>query len=548
MKSSLSAVVVVSVYMATVCAVLAQDPEPLVSDLDIRLVATVSGGAVRIAADPASNDLYYLTLDGSVHLLEPPYTNDVVVATTTDHGISTQVIGLALGSDGTLYLTGDDASATELTARVMRGVPGGGGSWSWSSVARTEPYPRSNTPYDHRMNGVVISVDGNSLLINSGSRTEHGEVQDNEGTFPDLRETPLTSAILRVPIDADDLVLPNDEAILVANGYLFADGVRNSFDLAFDGEGNLYATENSGDRDDGDEINRIVEGGHYGFPWRMGLHDTPQQFPGYDPDLDLLLNPASNAYQMGFFHDDPTYPPPPAGVTFIDPVINLGPDANFYRDETDGLVYDASETGEPIATLTPHRSPLGLVFDVSSALPPPYTGDGFVLSWTNGDPGGAPLLIPFGDPAQDLLHLSFSNPDQATVTRIVRGFTGPIDAVQIGTTIYVLEIGSKHGLWAVDFLDPSSTSPEERAALSLSTFPNPVYDYVDVEFELAEPGNVRVSVFDMLGRQITVLVDRTLSTGRHTSRLRAGELAPGNYLVRLEVSGQVQSRQITVVR
>ena len=44
---------------------------------------------------------------------------------------------------------------------------------------------------------------------------------------------PLTSVLLRVPTTARNLILPNDEAKLQAGGYLFADGVRNAFDLAF---------------------------------------------------------------------------------------------------------------------------------------------------------------------------------------------------------------------------------------------------------------------------------------------------------------------------
>ena len=51
----------------------------------------------------------------------------------------------------------------------------------------------------------------------------------------------------------------------------------------------------SGDRDDSEELNWLREGHHYGFPWRMGLNETPQQFADYDPAEDLLLNPASYA-------------------------------------------------------------------------------------------------------------------------------------------------------------------------------------------------------------------------------------------------------------
>jgi len=51
-------------------------------------------------------------------------------------------------------------------------------------VVETEPYPTSNTAFDHIMNGIVVSPDGTTLYINSGSRTDHGEVHDVDGRYP----------------------------------------------------------------------------------------------------------------------------------------------------------------------------------------------------------------------------------------------------------------------------------------------------------------------------------------------------------------------------
>ena len=88
---------------------------------------------------------------------------------------------------------------------------------------------------------------------------------------------------------------------------LYAEGVRNSFDLAFAGNGDLFATENSADRDNPEELNWIREGHHFGFPWRMGNLDNPQQFPAYDPSADLLLPSSFNAVRNGFYRNDPDY-------------------------------------------------------------------------------------------------------------------------------------------------------------------------------------------------------------------------------------------------
>jgi glucose/arabinose dehydrogenase len=126
------------------------------------------------------------------------------------------------------------------------------------------------------------------VFVNSGSRTDHGEVQSNNNAFTDAREVPLTSAILRIPANAQDLQLPNDETAL--KPYLFADGTRNAYALEFAPNGDLFATDNGPDADYPDELNWIREGLHYGFPWRFGNQDNPQQFADYDSSKDVRLS------------------------------------------------------------------------------------------------------------------------------------------------------------------------------------------------------------------------------------------------------------------
>ena len=106
-----------------------------------------------------------------------------------------------------------------------------------------------------------------------------------------------------------------------------------------------------------DEINWVRPGLHYGFPWRMGSYDNPQQFPNYDPSNDPLLQ--NNSWAGRTTCSITIQPiPPPTGVQFADPIINIGPDANSYRT-LDGQILDGSDTNEPVFTLTAHSSPLG---------------------------------------------------------------------------------------------------------------------------------------------------------------------------------------------
>jgi glucose/arabinose dehydrogenase len=293
-------------------------------------------------------------------------------------------------------------------------------------------------------NGIVVS--NKWIYVTSGSRTDHGEVESQNGTFADLREIALTSRMYRFAIDSKDIVLKNDETAV--EPYVYARGFRNAYDPAFAPNGELFVGDNGPDADLPDELNWVRQGGHFGFPWRFGDIDNPQRDPAYDPAKDLRLQQDFTAVQIGAYRNDPTYPAAPS--KFLDPIINQGPAATNYRG-ADGKSYDAAQQGKTLAGLTPHRSPLGLVF-ADQTFPKSWQGDGqtlngFLLSW-----GAAGGTLP--DRGQDMLALQLSKSgDNYTMTarQIVRDLRNPIDSAIVGDKIYVLEFGDKVAIWEFTF-------------------------------------------------------------------------------------------------
>jgi len=421
------------------CSGSSPPPGPPAATVEVRLVAVAGEQSVRLARDPSSNDLYALRRDGTLLRLGGLGQGTVAVetmATAAETGVVAPQ-GMVFGTDGSLYLVGNEQTATLNVGLVRKGVPMAGGSWSWHTLARTEPYPRS--AFEHLYNAVAVSPDGRFVFVNAGARTDHGEEQPNGGASPGVREVPLSARILRLPADAEDLRLPNDE--VGVERYVYARGVRNTFDLAWNADGELFGAENSGDRDDPDELNWIREGGHYGFPWRMGTNDTPQQLPGYLPEADPLVDQRFGAYTGGFFHDDPDYPPRPP-ITFLDPIPNAGPDADSFRDPETRAVRRASEAGGSLGTFTAHRAPSGLVFDVGGALPGRFRGGAFVVSFTRGDATGDTAVGPFRDASEDLLFLDLTRSADGYrlgATSVVCGFDHPLDAEPRSGKLYVLE-------------------------------------------------------------------------------------------------------------
>jgi len=65
-------------------------------------------------------------------------------------------------------------------------------------------------------------------------------------------------------------------------------------------------------------------------------------------------------------------------------------------------------------------------------------------------------------------------------------------------------------------------------------FPNPFNPGTTIQYELPEASHVRLSVYDVLGREVSVLVNERMEAGRHTARLDGAGLSSGVYLYRVQ--------------
>ena len=94
---------------------------------------------------------------------------------------------------------------------------------------------------------------------------------------------------------------------------------------------------------------------------------------------------------------------------------------------------------------------------------------------------------------------------------------------------------------------PITTEPElPVVGLSLTVLPNPARAGDAVGVTLAEPGPIRVVVYDALGRAVAVLHDGPLGAGTHP--FTVGALPAGVYVVRAEGVGTVATRRVVFLR
>ena len=80
------------------------------------------------------------------------------------------------------------------------------------------------------------------------------------------------------------------------------------------------------------------------------------------------------------------------------------------------------------------------------------------------------------------------------------------------------------------------------------SYPNPFTGVTTIPFATPTDGAVRLAVYDLLGRQVTVLVDEAMTAGRHEVSWNASGLPSGMYFVRLTAGSFVETQRMALLR
>jgi len=114
--------------------------------------------------------------------------------------------------------------------------------------------------------------------------------------------------------------------------------------------------------------------------------------------------------------------------------------------------------------------------------------------------------------------------------------------------------GTTMSIWTAIYIDTTVTGvagpPSAPGEFVLyQNYPNPFNGQTLISFQTAAPGRVRLSVFDVLGREVRVLVDEARTQGAYTERFDGSGLSTGQYFIRLIAGeGFVQQRRMTYLK
>jgi len=92
----------------------------------------------------------------------------------------------------------------------------------------------------------------------------------------------------------------------------------------------------------------------------------------------------------------------------------------------------------------------------------------------------------------------------------------------------------------------TEVSQAVTSEVSVSVYPNPASEYASFYFRTDKEGDVKLSLFDELGRQVKNLVNEPLAPGNHSASCTLKDLHTGTYLYRLQNGTEIATGKLVV--
>jgi hypothetical protein len=134
-------------------------------------------------------------------------------------------------------------------------------------------------------------------------------------------------------------------------------------------------------------------------------------------------------------------------------------------------------------------------------------------------------------------------------------WTGTVAPVKSGwmfspkSTCYVALRGNQTTDYAVETIGVGPNDAERPGDFSVSmSFPNPFNSSTVITYQLPIVCEVKLAVYDLLGREVAVLVDERKMPGSYELKFDGSNLASGVYFYRLSAGQYIECRKMTVLK
>ncbi len=220
-----------------------------------------------------------------------------------------------------------------------------------------------------------------------------------------------------------------------------------------------------------------------------------------------------------------------AGITFygIPPVVTAGPDGVFPYTQRPAALNGWFK-------FAPASDADDFLISVSLVQGPSKTG---VAGGARSFRGAVQTFTQFSVP---LTYVSAVNPDSAIIIFTVgHGVQADFDTPGSLFVIDDIAFGDATAVAEAPGQVPS------RYALS-QNYPNPFNPTTAITFQVPKASNVKLTVYDLLGRDVATLVNEQKSPGTYSVRFDASSLSSGMYMYRLEAGTYTATRRMTLLK
>jgi hypothetical protein len=90
--------------------------------------------------------------------------------------------------------------------------------------------------------------------------------------------------------------------------------------------------------------------------------------------------------------------------------------------------------------------------------------------------------------------------------------------------------------------------PTPNRIMLMQNYPNPFNAQTQIEFILPEPREIKLTIYDLLGRRVHTVLDEYRQAGVHTVTVDASHLSSGVYFYRLQAGEMVETKRMILLK
>ena len=112
-----------------------------------------------------------------------------------------------------------------------------------------------------------------------------------------------------------------------------------------------------------------------------------------------------------------------------------------------------------------------------------------------------------------------------------------------GTIIHTTDGG---GIVGVEEIKTTSSIPDDY--LLFQNYPNPFNPSTTIRWQIPKAGFVTLKIYDVLGKEITTLVDEYKPVGEYKIEFNGMDLSSGIYFYQLKTGGFIQTKKMILIK